>query len=111
MKISIETENCDQQQFFLIEEAADSVIKIHLEIPTIETRYYKALYSLLTKKGYNVSAVQNPLTSLEDDVAATKVILDKQDGTKIKEAKGSHVIYMSQPEKVAEVIIEAASLN
>jgi len=44
---------------------------------------YKALYSVLTKKGYNVSVVQNPLTSLEDDVAATKVILDKQDGPTI----------------------------
>lgn len=41
---------------------------------------WKALYENLTKKGYNVSIVQNPLTSLEDDVAATKLILDKQDG-------------------------------
>ncbi|MEI9945609.1 MAG: alpha/beta hydrolase [Chitinophagaceae bacterium] len=41
---------------------------------------YKGLYTILTKKGYNVTVVQNPLTSLEDDVAATKVILDKQDG-------------------------------
>lgn len=41
---------------------------------------WKALYQSLTKKGYNVTIVQNPLTSLEDDVAATKVILDKQDG-------------------------------
>lgn len=41
---------------------------------------YKALYTALTKKGYNVTVVQNPLTSLEDDVAATKVVLDKQDG-------------------------------
>lgn len=41
---------------------------------------WKALYNELTKKGYNVTIVQNPLTSLEDDVAATKVVLDKQDG-------------------------------
>jgi len=41
---------------------------------------WKALYSELTHKGYNVTIVQNPLTSLEDDVAATKVVLDKQDG-------------------------------
>ena len=32
---------------------------------------YKALYNILTKKGFNVSVVQNPLTSLEDDVLAT----------------------------------------
>ena len=41
---------------------------------------YKALYNVLTKKGFNVTVVQNPLTSLEDDVTATKVALDKLDG-------------------------------
>jgi len=44
---------------------------------------WKALYEVLTKKGYHVTAVQNPLSSLEDDVAATKVVLDKQDGPTI----------------------------
>jgi pimeloyl-ACP methyl ester carboxylesterase len=44
---------------------------------------WKALYSVLTRKGYDVTVVQNPLTSLEDDVAATKVALDKQNGPAI----------------------------
>lgn len=41
---------------------------------------WKGLYTILTKAGYNVTVVQNPLTSFEDDVTATKVALDKQDG-------------------------------
>ena len=41
---------------------------------------YKALYNQLTAKGYNVTVVQNPLSSLEDDVKAVTVALDKQDG-------------------------------
>ena len=41
---------------------------------------YKALYTVLTRKGYHVTVVQNPLTSLEDDVTAVKVALDNQDG-------------------------------
>ena len=41
---------------------------------------WKAVYTILTKKGYHVSIVQNPLTSLDDDVEATKRILDQQDG-------------------------------
>ncbi|UOE50420.1 alpha/beta hydrolase [Mucilaginibacter sp. SMC90] len=41
---------------------------------------FKALYEILTKKGYNVTVVQNPLTSLKDDVDAANRILDKQDG-------------------------------
>src|SRR5258705_5289557 len=44
---------------------------------------WKALYNVLTQKGYHVTVVQNPLTSLEDDVTATKVALDKQDGPAI----------------------------
>jgi pimeloyl-ACP methyl ester carboxylesterase len=36
--------------------------------------------AVLTAKGYNVTAVKNPLTSLADDVAATKAVLDAQDG-------------------------------
>lgn len=41
---------------------------------------WKGVYEVLTKKGYHVTIVQNPLSSLEDDVAATNVILDQQDG-------------------------------
>jgi pimeloyl-ACP methyl ester carboxylesterase len=41
------------------------------------------VYSILTKDGYHVSIVQEPLTSLSDDVAATRRVLDMQDGPAI----------------------------
>jgi pimeloyl-ACP methyl ester carboxylesterase len=41
---------------------------------------WKPVYEILTKDGYRVSVVQEPLTSLEDDVAATKRVLDLQQG-------------------------------
>src|SRR5260221_8253510 len=41
---------------------------------------WKGIYDVLTRKGYHVTIVQNPLSSLEDDVAATNLALDKQDG-------------------------------
>lgn len=41
---------------------------------------WKPVYEILTRDGYNVSIVQEPLTSLEDDVAATKRVLDLQPG-------------------------------
>jgi len=44
---------------------------------------WKAIYEILTKKGYNVTIVQNPLSSLEDDVATTNLALDAQDGPTI----------------------------
>jgi pimeloyl-ACP methyl ester carboxylesterase len=41
---------------------------------------WKGVYTILTKKGYHVTIVQNPLTSLADDVEATNRILNQQDG-------------------------------
>jgi len=44
---------------------------------------WKPVYEILTRKGYTVSVVQEPLTSLDADVAATKRILDLQTGPTI----------------------------
>jgi pimeloyl-ACP methyl ester carboxylesterase len=41
---------------------------------------WRAVYDLLKTGGYNVKIVQNPTLSLEGDVAATKMIIDAQDG-------------------------------
>lgn len=41
---------------------------------------WRGVYDRLTAQGYRVSVVQNPLTSLEDDVAATTRVLDQQSG-------------------------------
>ncbi|MDH7459948.1 alpha/beta hydrolase [Chitinophagaceae bacterium 26-R-25] len=44
---------------------------------------YRGVYEALTKQGYRVTVVQNPLTSLADDAKATKVALDAVDGPAI----------------------------
>lgn len=44
---------------------------------------WKAIYDILQRDGYNVSIVQPPETSLEDDIAATTRVLDQQDGPTI----------------------------
>ncbi|KQY08567.1 hydrolase [Rhizobium sp. Root73] len=44
---------------------------------------WRGVYDNLTKRGYRVTIVQNPLTSLADDVAATKRALERQDGPAI----------------------------
>lgn len=41
---------------------------------------WSAVTSLLQSKGYHVTAVQNPLTSLKEDVAATERVLKRQTG-------------------------------
>ncbi|MCH8616529.1 alpha/beta hydrolase [Sphingomonas sp. SM33] len=44
---------------------------------------WRGVYNDLTERGYRVTVVQNPLTSLADDVAATRRALDRQDGPAI----------------------------
>jgi pimeloyl-ACP methyl ester carboxylesterase len=44
---------------------------------------FNALYDILSKKGYKVTVVQNPLSSLAADVEATTAALDRQDGPAI----------------------------
>jgi pimeloyl-ACP methyl ester carboxylesterase len=44
---------------------------------------WRGVYDDLTARGYTVTVVQNPLTSLADDVAATRRALDRQGGPAI----------------------------
>ena len=44
---------------------------------------WEGVYRLLREDGFNVSVVQNPTVSLEDDAAVTRRVLDKQDGPTI----------------------------
>lgn len=44
---------------------------------------WRGVYDLLTSRGYRVSIVQNPLTSLADDVNATRRVLARQTGPSI----------------------------
>ncbi len=41
---------------------------------------WEGVYNLLKKDGYNVSIVQNPTTSLADDVAATRLMIARAKG-------------------------------
>jgi pimeloyl-ACP methyl ester carboxylesterase len=44
---------------------------------------WEGVYKILKKDGYNVSIVQNPTISLEDDVAVTRRTLAAQDGESV----------------------------
>src|SRR3954466_16298207 len=46
----------------------------------VDASGWKPVYDILTKHGYHVTMLKEPLTSLQDDVAATKRILDLQNG-------------------------------
>src|SRR5882724_1110210 len=44
---------------------------------------WEQVYNMLTKDGYTVSVVQNPTSSLADDVAATKRVLSGESNSVI----------------------------
>ncbi|HEX9508833.1 MAG TPA: alpha/beta hydrolase [Puia sp.] len=72
---------------------------------------YKGVYENLTKQGYNVTVVQNPLTSLEDDVTAAKLALDAQDGPAILAGHswgGAVITQAGNHSKVAGLVYIAA---
>ena len=59
-------------------EEARNIVLVHGAFAD-ETSWDKVA-AILSAKGYNVTQVKNPLTSLADDVAATEAVLDAQNG-------------------------------
>jgi len=72
---------------------------------------WEGVFNILTKKGYKVSVVGNPNTSLADDVAATKRVLARQDGPVILVAHsygGAVITEAGNDEKVAGLVYIAS---
>ncbi|WP_411969724.1 L,D-transpeptidase family protein [Rhizobium sp. 3T7] len=57
---------------------ARNIVLVHGAL--VDGSGWRGVYDILTRDGYNVSIVQQPLTSLDQDVAATRSVLDQQDG-------------------------------
>jgi pimeloyl-ACP methyl ester carboxylesterase len=55
-----------------------TVVLVHGAL--IDGSSWRGVYDVLTKDGYRVSIVQPPLTGLDEDVAATKRVLDQLNG-------------------------------
>lgn len=72
---------------------------------------WENVFNILTAKGYHVTMVQNPLTSLEDDVTATNNALDKQDGPVVLVGHswgGSVITQAGMHNKVTSLVYVAA---
>jgi pimeloyl-ACP methyl ester carboxylesterase len=62
----------------MIARSARNVVLVHGAF--VDGSTWEGVYDLLKKDGYNVAVVQNPTQSLEGDVAATRKVIDAQDG-------------------------------
>ena len=59
-------------------QAIKNIVLVHGAF--VDETSWDGVAAILTAKGYKVTPVKNPLTSLADDVAATNAVLDAQDG-------------------------------
>ena len=62
-------------------EPVKNIVLVHGQFA--DASGWKPVYDILTKDGYNVTMVQEPLTSLSEDVAATVRVLALQNGPTI----------------------------
>ena len=62
-------------------EGVKNVVLVHGGF--VDGSGWQGVYDLLKRDGFNVSIVQNPTTSLADDVAVTRRVLATQDGPAI----------------------------
>jgi pimeloyl-ACP methyl ester carboxylesterase len=58
--------------------AAANVVLVHGSF--VDGSGWRPVYDMLTQDGYHVTVVQNPTLSLQGDAAATRLIIDAQDG-------------------------------
>ena len=74
---------------------------------------WRGVYDILTKDGYHVSVVQNPLTGLSDDVAATKRVIDRQDGQIILvgHSYGGTIITVAGADPKVRALVYVAALQ
>jgi pimeloyl-ACP methyl ester carboxylesterase len=74
---------------------------------------WRAVYDILTKDGYRVSVVQQPLTGLADDVAATKRVIDQQDGPVILvgHSYGGTIITVAGADPKVRALVYVAALQ
>ena len=79
----------------------------------IDGSSWRGVYDVLTKDGYRVSIAQEPLTGFDEDVAATKRVLDQQDGPVILvgNSYGGSIITVAGSDPKVKALVYVAALQ
>jgi pimeloyl-ACP methyl ester carboxylesterase len=91
--------------------AAATIVLVHGAL--IDGSSWRGVYDVLTRDGYRVSIVQPPLTGLDEDVAATKRVLDQQDGPVILvgHSYGGSIITVAGSDPKVKALVYVAALQ
>ncbi len=91
--------------------AVKTVVLVHGAIT--DGSGWRGVYDILTKDGYRVSVVQQPLTGLDDDVAATKRVIDQLEGPVILvgHSYGGSIITVAGADPKVRALVYVAALQ
>jgi pimeloyl-ACP methyl ester carboxylesterase len=92
--------------------AAATIVLVHGAL--IDGSSWRGVHDVLTRDGFRVTIVQQPLTGLDEDVAATKRVLDQQDGPVILVGHsygGSIITVAGSDPKVKALVYVAAQTS
>lgn len=88
-----------------------SIVLVHGAL--IDGSSWRGVFDVLTKDGYRVSVVQLPLTGLDEDVAATKRVLNQLDGPVILAGNsyGGSIITVAGSDPKVKALVYVAALQ
>ena len=74
---------------------------------------WRGVYDVLTRRGWRVTVVQQPLTGFEDDVAATKRVIDRQEGpvVLVGHSYGGAIITVAGADPKVRALVYVAGLQ
>jgi pimeloyl-ACP methyl ester carboxylesterase len=90
---------------------AGNIVLVHGAL--VDGSGWRGVYDILTRDGYNVSIVQQPLTGLDQDVEATKRVLDQQDGdvVLVGHSYGGTIITAAGDDPKVKALVYVAALQ
>ncbi len=88
-----------------------SIVLVHGVL--IDGSSWRGVYDLLTRRGFHVSVVQQPLTGFDDDVAATKRVIDQQEGpvVLVGHSYGGAIITVAGTDPKVRALVYVAGLQ
>ena len=95
----------------LATEPVRNVVLVHGAIT--DGSSWRGVFDILTRDGYRVSAVQEPLTGLADDVAATKRVIEQQEGpvVLVGHSYGGTIITVAGADPKVRALVYVAALQ
>jgi len=91
--------------------AAVTIVLVHGAL--IDGSSWRGVYDVLTRDGYRVRIVQEPLTSFDEDVGATKRVLDQQNGpvVLVGNSYGGQIITVAGSDPKVKALVYVAALQ